>query len=127
MFSFYYLYARYDTNKAAVGAVSDVVHGLLRRCLLSKCRLASRYTRKCIFIYVDTESKAFLSSIFATPRNVQQHHNQISCTEFHASRKETSKMRTEMRLTPSVECGFQCADFCGTPNKETKYSKYFII
>jgi hypothetical protein len=28
VFSFYYLYARYDTNKATDGAVSDVVHGL---------------------------------------------------------------------------------------------------
>lgn len=81
---------------AADGAVSDVMHGLL----LSNCCLASRYTCKCIFIYADRESKAFLAPNFATLGNVQQHHVQISCTEFHPSWKETSKMRTEMRLRP---------------------------
>jgi hypothetical protein len=127
VFGFYYLYARYDINKAAGGAASDVVHGLLRRCLLSKCRLASRCTCRCIFIYADKESAAFISPIFVTLRNVQQHHVQNSCCEFHPSRKETLKMRTEMRLHPQVECGFYSADFCGTPNKETKYSKYFSV
>lgn len=127
LFSFYQLCARYDTNKAAVGEVSELVRGLLRCCLLSKCHLASRYTCKCTFVYADTESKAYLASIFVITRNVQQHHMQISRTEFYPSRKERSKMPTEMRLPLSVECGFQCADFCGTPNRETKYSKYFII
>jgi len=127
VFSFYYLYARYDTNKVAVGAVSDVVRGLLRRCLLLN-DVWLHGTRVNVFLFMPI--RKVKPSLHRFSRHLEMFSSIISrflALNFTQARKKRRKCGQKcVPPLPSVECGYQCADFCGTPKKETKYSIYFI-